>query len=66
MADLVPLLSFGRCIPDSCTAKDLQTSLIYYLLKNNITTTPNVLNCHTADESVPLDDADWGMIGVIG
>jgi len=66
MADLVPLLSFGRCIPDSCTAKDLQTSLIYYLLKNNITSTPYVLNCHTADESVPLDDADWGMIGVIG
>ena len=65
IVDLISYLSFGRCIPDSCSKEDLSNSLKYFLTRNNITNHPYIANCHTTDETVPLDNADWGMIGII-
>ena len=62
---LIPLLSFTRCIPSSCTEEDLTNSLKYFLTKMNVMNSFSISNCHTADEEVPFDGADWVMIAIV-
>ena len=60
------MVSFGRCIPDTCSTTDLETSLQVFLNELNLKDLhPFVLNCHTADEEIPFTTADWVMISVV-
>jgi len=64
----------GRCVPSVCTAEDVAQGLRNFMeevfnpqLGPDFMESIDVLalNCHTADEEIPLEARDWGMIGVI-
>jgi hypothetical protein len=60
----------GHCVPSSCTDQDVRIGFQNFL--NNITNALDVgfninafiYNCHTAEESIPLDASDW-VIGIL-
>jgi len=62
---LLYAMSFARCIPSSCNETDLKTSLTHFFQDQGIFLDPQIYNCHTADEEIEIESADWVMIGIV-
>ena len=61
-------VKLGHCVPDSCSNPDVRNGFQNFL--NNVTGTTNALqafiyDCHTADESIPIDASDWVVGSII-
>ena len=61
-------MKLGHCVPDSCSNPDVRNGFQNFL--NNVTGTTNALqafiyDCHTADESIPIDASDWVVGSII-
>ena len=63
---LLKLMSFGRCIPSSCSEDDLKNGLENFFIETGYSTLkPIIYNCHTEDEEQEIEAADWVMISII-
>jgi len=62
------IIRLGRCVPSTCTPEDVAQGLTNFLAEAGQDLTGyhiSTLNCHTAEEEIPLDNGDWVMIGII-
>ena len=69
-------LRLGRCIPSVCTAEDVETGLLNFLLEylnsdelgdwfTSEAAQPVALNCHTKKDKIELNWRDWTFIGAL-
>ena len=67
------MILLGRCVPSTCSKNDVEVGFNNFLRDLDAETAGAIagavefaaLNCHTVNDSVDLDAADYGMIIVI-
>ena len=68
LAPLLSMLKFGRCIPSSCTIEDVHIgfSADWETLVPGSGLEVYADNCHSQEDHITLDSADWVMIITLG
>ena len=66
------MILLGRCVPSTCSKKDVEVGFNNFIRDFDAETAGAIagvdfaaLNCHTVNDTVDLDAADYGMIVVI-